>query len=269
MPTLAPALDPLLLATTRISTFAGTIGLTVATGFFFQRDERLYLVSSRHVFIDEPSGHRPDRLEIELHPDADNLADSIGLSVLLYRQGLADWRQGRDDGSEIDVAVLELDPAALPPAVALAAFSPAHLPGEADTVALGEPVLIPGFPLGFHDGLHHMPVARRGSVASPYGWRFQGKGCFLTDARTHRGISGAPVVVRAPERGALPWMLAGIHASRLDMGDRDRVADESLGLNAAWYPDILLTLTEPAAEVRPSEAAPAAGADPACVPLPP
>ena len=64
-------------------------------------------------------------------------------------------------------------------------------------------------------------------------------------------------------------MLAGIHASRLDMGDRDRVADESLGLNAAWYPDILLTLTEPAAEVRPSEAAPAAGADPACVPLPP
>jgi hypothetical protein len=258
----APApLDPLLLATARLSTFAGTTGLTHATGFFFRRGGRLYVVSSRHVFFDEPSGHHPDRLEIELHPDPDNLAASIGLSVLLYREGRANWRQGRDEGSEIDVALLEIDAAALPPEVALAAFTPEHLPGPSDLIGLGEPVLIAGFPLGFHDGLHHVPVVRQGSVASPYGWRFQGHGCFLTDARTHRGISGAPVVVRAPGRGALPWLLVGIHSSRLDMGDRDRVADESLGLNAAWYPDILLTLTEQDVD----EPAPT----PACVPLPP
>ena len=244
MSTATTPIDPLLLATARIATFDGTRGLTNATGFFFRHGERLFLVSSRHVFIDEPSGHHPDRLEIELHPDGENLAATTGLSALLYRDGLANWRQGRDDAGEIDVAVLEIDAAALPPAVALAAFTPAHLPGKDETVALGEAVLIPGFPLGFHDGLHHVPVARQGSVASPYGWRFQGKGCFLTDARTHRGISGAPVVVRSPARGALPWMLVGIHSSRLDMGDRDRAADESLGLNAAWYPDILLTLTQ-------------------------
>lgn len=253
-------LDPLLLATARLSTFAGTTGLTNATGFFFRRGRRLYVVSSRHVFIDDASGHHPDRLEIELHPDAHNLAVSIGLSVLLYREGRATWRQGRDDTSDIDVALLELDTAALPAKVALAAFTPGHLPGRADTIGIGEPVLIPGFPLGFHDGLHHVPVARQGSVASPYGWRFQGRGCFLTDARTHRGISGAPVVVRAPDRGALPWLLVGIHSSRLDMGDRDRGVDESLGLNAAWYPDILLTLTD-ADDANDA-------ADTACVPLP-
>jgi len=238
----------LLLATVRVGTFLGSKGLTSASGFFFRRDERLYLVSSRHVFIDEPSGHHPDRIEIELHPDADNLAESTGLSVLLYRDGLANWRQGQDDGGEIDVAVLEIEPAALPPAAALAAFTPEHLPAADDVIGLGEPVLITGFPLGFHDGLHHLPVVRQGAVASPYGWRFQGKGWFLTDARTHRGISGAPVVVRAPGRGALPWLLVGIHSSRLDMGDRDQVADESLGLNASWYPDIVMTLTEPAEE---------------------
>ena len=261
----AAPIDPLLLATARIGTFVGKNGLTNAPGFFFRRDERLYLVSSRHVFIDEPTHHHPDRLEIELHPDADNLADSIGLSVLLYRDGLANWRQGRDEGSEIDVGVLEIDPAALPPDVAMAAFTPEHLPGPGDVIGLGEPLLIPGFPLGFHDGLHHVPVVRQGSVASPYGWRFQGRGCFLTDARTHRGISGAPVVARAPGRGALPWLLVGIHSSRLDMGDRDQVADESLGLNAAWYPGILLTLTDPAA----AQAAPGdTPADTACVPLP-
>ena len=30
----------------------------------------------------------------------------------------------------------------------------------------------------------------------------------------------------------------------MDMGNRDRVLDESLGLNCAWYADILLTLTQ-------------------------
>jgi len=239
-------IDPLLLATVRISTFDGARGLTTASGFFWRRDERLYLVSSRHVFIDEASDHHPDRLEIELHANGENLTDSVVLSTLLYRDGRANWRQGEDGAGAIDVAVLEIERDAMSPAIALAAFAAQNLPGPSDEIAIGQPVLIPGFPLGFHDGLHHFPVVRQGTVASPYGWRFQGKGWFLTDARTHRGISGAPVVVRAPGRSPLPWMLVGIHSSRFDMGSRDLAADESLGLNAAWYPDIILALTKPA-----------------------
>ena len=57
-----------------------------------------------------------------------------------------------------------------------------------------------GFPLGFHDTLHHMPVVRHAVVASSFGLRFQGHGYFLTDARTHRGTSGAPVVMRSEEQ---------------------------------------------------------------------
>jgi hypothetical protein len=34
-----------------------------------------------------------------------------------------------------------------------------------------------------------------------------------------------------------------VHAARMDMTTRDRQLDESLGLNCAWYADILLTLT--------------------------
>lgn len=243
IPSRPAALDPLLLATVHIATFDGRRGLTTASGFFFRRDQRLYLVTSRHVFIDEASHHHPDRIEIELHADADNLAAVTVLSVLLYRNGLANWRQGADDGGDIDVAVLEIDAPALPATVELAAFTPENLPGVHDAVAIGQPLLIPGFPLGFHDALHHFPVVRQGVVASAYGWRFQGRGCFLTDARTHRGISGAPVVCSAPGRPSPPWLLLGIHSARFDMGGRDRVADESLGLNAAWYPDILTTLT--------------------------
>jgi S1-C subfamily serine protease len=251
--------DPLFLTTTRVSTFLGARGLTNASGFFFERDRRLYLVTSRHVVIDEPAEHLPDRVEIELHIDPDNLTQSIGLSILLYANAKAIWRQGRDIGSEIDVAVIELDRSQLPPSAVFRAFTPAHLPTSFESVNVGASLRVVGFPLGFHDGFHHLPVLRHAVVASPYGIRFQGQGFFLTDARTHRGTSGAPVVMRdAAPSGAtanLPWKLLGVHSSRMDMGDRDLVLDESLGLNCAWYADILLTLTEPAAAPKPAAAA--------------
>jgi S1-C subfamily serine protease len=240
--------EPLLLAATQISTFDDQRLLTRATGFFFEReDARLFVVTSRHVVLDEPSKHFPDRVEIELHFDADNLTRSIGLSMPLYRDGRSLWRQGEDAGGEIDVAVLEVDRAALPETVLLRAFTPAHLQDSLDAIEVGTPLLIVGFPLGFHDTLHHLPVVRQAVIASSFGLRFQGQGYFLTDARTHRGTSGAPVVMRdATVHGdaELPWKLLGVHSARMDMKTRDLEQDESLGLNCAWYADILMTLTD-------------------------
>jgi S1-C subfamily serine protease len=238
-------IEPLLLTATRVSTFDGKRPLTGASGFFFEREGRLFLVTSGHVVKDEPSKHFPDRIEIELHTDAENLTRSIGFSVLLYRDGKSVWRQGKDTGGGIDVAVIELERAALPESVVLQCFTPAHLLDSLEEVEVGTSLLIVGFPLGFHDALHHLPVARQATIASAFGLRFQGLGYFLTDARTHRGTSGAPVVMHnATTDAPLPWKLLGVHAARMDMGDRDLQKDESLGLNCAWYADILLTLTK-------------------------
>ncbi|WP_296807163.1 serine protease [Thiocapsa sp.] len=237
-------IEPLLLTTARVSTFFGSQRLTGASGFFFERDTRLYLVTNRHVLIDTPSRHLPDRIEIEVHTDADNLTRSAVLSVLLYRDGKSIWHQGQDAAGEIDVAVIELDRAALPAAVALRCFTPAHLVHSLQEVEVGTPLLVVGFPMGFHDTLHHLPVVRQAVIASSFGLRFQGQGFFLTDARTHRGTSGAPVVMRdADGDERLPWKLLGVHSARLDMSGGDMRAEESLGLNCAWYADILLTLT--------------------------
>ena len=38
--------------------------------------------------------------------------------------------------------------------------------------------------------------------------------------------------------------LLGVHSASLDVGVRDLKLDEALGLNCAWYVDILMTLTE-------------------------
>ncbi len=240
-------IETLLLAAARISTFNQQLLLSGASGFFFERGQRLFLATSRHVLLDEYSGHFPDRVEVELHVDPDNMADAVAFSIPLYRDGTPLWRQGLDSAGDIDVAVIELTRDALPDTAVYHAFTPHHLLGHFEQVEVGSLALVVGFPLGFHDTLHHMPVARQASIASSFGLRFQGNGYFLTDARTHRGTSGAPVVMRVGEPGTplerLPWMLLGIHSARLDVG-RDLALDEALGLNCAWYADVLMTLTE-------------------------
>lgn len=235
--------ESILLAATRVSTFAGPLALTSATGFFFERGERLFLVTSRHVVYDERSAHLPDRLEFTIHTDTTDLTRTAVLSLRLYDQGKAIWRQGRDAGGEVDVATIELDRAVLPSAAVMYCFNPGHLQATLAQLEVSAPIHIVGFPLGFYDTLHNLPVVRHGAIASAFGVRFQGEGYFLTDARTHRGMSGAPVVLRTADAGPLPWKLLGVHASGLDMRDRDRDVDESLGLNIAWYADILMVLT--------------------------
>ncbi len=237
-------IEPLLLTTARISTFFGKQPLTGATGFFFERDGRLFLVTSRHVVADAPSRHFPNRIEVELHTDAANLTQSVVLSVLLYRDGMSVWHEGRDAGGDIDVAAIEIERAALPATVLLRCFTPTQLQHSLQEVEVGSSLLVVGFPLGFHDTLHHLPVVRQAVIASSFGLRFQGQGYFLTDARTHRGTSGAPVVMRDSSGDPqLPWKLLGVHSTRMDVISRDQRLDESLGLNCAWYADILLTLT--------------------------
>ena len=74
-------IEPLLLTTARVATFDGKRLLTCASGFFFERDSRVFFVTSRHVVIDKPSNHFPNRIEIELHIDADNLTRSRSLCM--------------------------------------------------------------------------------------------------------------------------------------------------------------------------------------------
>lgn len=240
--------EAVLLTATRVGTFNGGQSLTGASGFFFRRDQRLFLVTSRHVLADAPSGHFPDRIQIELHTDARDLTQHAALSIPLYRDALALWREASDTGGSVDVAVIEIATGMLPAATVLHAFDASHLQADGERVGVGDALTVIGYPLGFQDTVHHLAVARSASIASAYGVRFQQEGYFLTDARTHRGSSGAPVLRRRASQpgdrhSQLPWQLLGIHSTRMDMRSRDRVADESLGLNCAWYADVLQTLT--------------------------
>ena len=243
-------IEQLMMTTFRIGTFDIDKPLTNATGFLFQREARLFLVTANHVVYDEASRHFPSRLVIEFHVDGRDMTRTVGFSMPLYDDGKSLWRGALDGGGLVDVAVLEIDRAAMPANANYRAFTPGNIPGSDSQIDVGSTLVTLGFPMGFHDALHHLPVARQAGLASSWGIRFQGNGYFLVDARTHRGISGAPVVMRMADAdedhssARLPWRLLGVHSSKLEAGSRDPKQDDALGLNAVWYADILLTLTQ-------------------------
>ena len=130
-------IEPILLTTVRVQTYQGGRHLTNATGFFFERDERLFLVSSLHVFIDPLNEHHPDRLEIELHIGEEHLSRSVFFSIPLFANGLSIWHTCSDSGGDVDVAVIEINRAALPGDTVYRAFSPAHLPQPEAAIEVG------------------------------------------------------------------------------------------------------------------------------------
>ena len=97
------------------------------------------------------------------------MASSTGFSIPLYRDSKEVWHQGIDGGGQIDVAAVEIERDSLPSTTVYRAFTPEHLYAAVDRVAIGTSLLIVGFPLGFHDALHHMPVVRHAVVASAFG----------------------------------------------------------------------------------------------------
>lgn len=238
-------IEAVLFTATQVSTFLGSGALTHASGFFFTRDERLFLVTSRHVLIDEPTGHLPDRIEIELHTDAKRLTASLRWSIPLYRDGRSLWRQGSDSQGEIDVAVIELDRAALPANAVYCAFDSSHLQADLEAVEVGMSLVVVGFPLGFPRFVITCRWCARRSSPRRSG-SFQAASPHRAHARTAARAARVLLRVGSPTAGnhqKLPWKLLGVHSARLDMGGRNLLADESLGLNCAWYADILMTLT--------------------------
>ncbi|WP_211206999.1 S1 family peptidase [Thiothrix nivea] len=222
--------------------------MTCASGFYFQRNQNLFLITNRHVVRDEDSGHEPDRLEITLHTNPDNVAETSAYSIPLYdNAGQMLWREAKDNAGTVDVVAIPIDSRAFPADAMFAAFKPTDLPGDLENIEVGESIRVVGFPLNFQDSLHNLPVMRHAIIASAFSLRFQGYGYFLTDSLLHRGSSGSPVVLRVNRRVSgrdhFPWMLLGIHSSRLDSVNQEEGEDERLNLFTAWYSDVIMTLT--------------------------
>jgi len=242
-------IDKRLVRVAKVLTIAGDAVLTNATGFFYNRDRYLFFITCRHVVIDEPSGHRPERLKLLVHADENDLRINGELMLELYdAQGRPLWREHPELGAAVDVVAVPIFDPTVINSWFVDAFEPGDLLTESKPISLGQQVLIIGYPLGFNDELHNLPMIRNASIASVYPLPFKGQRNFVTDARLHRGASGSPVIARLIETGsdAPSWKLLGVHAASLDVSNRDPLVDEPLGLNLAWYASLIEEMARPA-----------------------
>ena len=107
-------IDDIYLAITRLTTHAyikdKTVGnrrISSATGFFYRNESnKYYLITSRHVLIDEIKGHFPNAVRLYLHTDADDLTKNEEFDLDLYDGAQKLWLESTVPN--YDVAALPL-----------------------------------------------------------------------------------------------------------------------------------------------------------------
>jgi hypothetical protein len=146
--------------------------------FFYMVSGTLYLVANRHVVIDEAINHQPDSIRLLLHTNAKDLTANETFIVPLYVNGIPQWREHAVFGARVDVAVITITDLTLVSTHFIGAFGPGDILTAEETLPAGQSVLIVGFPLGFVDSLHNLPIIRQAVVASDFAHPFKGEPYF-------------------------------------------------------------------------------------------
>lgn len=231
-----------------------------ATGFFFIYDNKTYLVTNKHVVDRQSINDEPLRsVRIFIRPNKGQTNRAEPLDIKLADEDGEKYWYTHPSEIEIDLAVVPLHPPVVEESFEASryrgdhenetyGFDREHLPKPDEIIVGGRGVVIFGYP--YRISSPYYPVARNAFSASPYGYPFRERPRFMTDAKTHDGLSGSPVLtqpspMQASTSGGFDigsprkaWYLIGVHSATLSTDIR-----EPLDLNEAWYstliPDII------------------------------
>jgi S1-C subfamily serine protease len=166
-----------------------------ATGFFYARNNDLFLVTNQHVIHDDAKNITPDTLRLRLHLDGNDVSKNGDYDVPLYNGTQQLWKT-HPTFHQADIAVVKLDKAKLTARFFVKAWSQESFLPSQYPLDPGVDIFIMGYPLGFYDDKNNLPVFRNAMIASSYGTDFQNLPMFLTDANLHPGTSGSPVITK-------------------------------------------------------------------------
>lgn len=192
--------EQLFFTTVRIDTVLPNGAQGAGTGFFFAHtlqngNSYLFLVTNKHVVM----GMREGQLSfLKKKDDLPTLGDAFQFHI-----NPQDWPHlwFGHPAQDIDIAVC--------PAVPIIEYAKqmheadlffrhvqtSSIPNEKQLSELDaiEPVTFIGYPNGIWDSKNYLPVARRGTTATPIGVDFEETPRFLIDASVFGGSSGSPV----------------------------------------------------------------------------
>jgi len=265
-------IDDIYLAITRLTTHHYEIDKSVnskclnyATGFFYRNESnnKHFLVTSRHVIIDEQNERFPNVVRLYLHTDTNDLTKREEFDLHLYQGANKLWLESNVPNYDVVAIPLREEFA---PNAQLTCFADNHFFPEDYNLSLAHHVMIIGYPLGiWYDELHNLPIIRTGIVSSAYPITYNGYPYFLSESRLHRGMSGAPVITagrtrayrknQRERRKKEKWGLSEeeielreIQGNRYLLGINSRTfpfpeKENSLDLNAIYFSYILKQFT--------------------------
>ena len=169
-----------------------------ATAFFLSHRTR----GKDHLFL-VANGHSIREMEtctLRLHSRKRGRPD-LGNTVELELDGFGEnWHHHPDD---LDLAMMPVSPLhdmlrELGSKVYIQSISSDLIPTKrelADEIQPLEDVYFIGYPNDIHDKVNYLPVARKGTTATPLTVDFEGKPWFLLDGAIFPGSSGSPVMM--------------------------------------------------------------------------
>jgi len=85
------AIDPLVASVSKLILKKNGSIEGSATGFFYENNSKLFLITNRHVVIDEEKKFYPDEIVLRLHADPNNLQNNQDLALQLYQGKKPIW----------------------------------------------------------------------------------------------------------------------------------------------------------------------------------
>jgi hypothetical protein len=197
--------EPASLMTTPVFLMNGRQAIQQGTGFFFASTkadgtpDAVFLVTNYHVV----TGRTPlskeaglgDSVQFLIHEDRSDLAKVRHLVLPLYDAQHQPLWMTSDSAPDADVVLLPVPPAAYE-GVSLFVFTDAHTHGDIKMRPTSGATLL-GYPYGFADTAHDLPVWKTGHIASEPSVDFDNRPVFLVDVSAFPGMSGSPVLAVA------------------------------------------------------------------------
>ncbi len=250
------SIEPIFLTTTKVDRLSGKVDSGSATGFFYTRNDKTYLITNKHViygdnFSDEGAEPQIDKVRLTLHATSSDLSQNTDHIIDLFDKEKPVWKEHKNKEVDIIAIPLELD------------RSKFHFVTvaddliDADGLKIGfEKIFIMGYPLGWHDAQHNLPISRIGHLSSPFRVPFNGKPFMLGDVETHKGMSGSPVFMHLKDYvtigedgglttnlGASKFILLGVYSGqplwRLPDTITNDIKSVPHSLSVIWFSTLL------------------------------
>lgn len=185
--------QPLSLVTTLVILMENGEQKSLGTGFFYQNEElKFFLATNFHVITGVGPLERHskpligDSIIIQLRDRAGNLIKKI---LPLYQDGKPLWLEHPTD-KEADVVLVPLESSLFSNAGVRAVSKTLKIPDV--QINPSSPVVMIGYPHGYHDLTNYLPIWKTGSIASEIEIDFDGKRLIVVDISAFPGMSGSP-----------------------------------------------------------------------------